>query len=163
VKNRDILVFILLFFIFLGSFSIGSLYCRSTFNSLRYKPSSGDVGFKGREVPLPTIRDTLGLTPPLFNLGTFTVNLNGSMGNRQLKVGMKAKLHKNTDCRKVGFRKAEIRDGILILLSTKSFDDIANISGKVRLKEEIIVLLNSILSQRMIREIYFTEFASQVF
>jgi len=163
VKARNILILIMLFFIFLGSFFLGSLYNRNTWNFWRCASPFEDIGFKGYKVPLPTVRDTFGLQPPLFNLGTFTVNLNGSLGNRHLRIGMKVKLHKNTDCQKVGSRRAEIRDGILILLSTKSFDDIANIPGKVRLKNEIITLVNSILSQSMVREIYFTEFASQVF
>ena len=55
----------------------------------------------------------------------------------------------------------QIKDAILLLLSTKTFEDIKVSQGKLMLKEELVARLNSFLSTGMIVNIYFTSFVVQ--
>ncbi len=53
------------------------------------------------------------------------------------------------------------RDEILMLLSTKSYDDVATVSGKRILKREIIGSVNKFLKSGQVTQIYFSEFVVQ--
>lgn len=99
----------------------------------------------------------------IIDLGSFTVNLLDNYGKRLLKVGIKLELYGGDfEGNQINNRIAEIRDNILILLSTKSFNDIDNMVEKRELSIEIKDTLNKLLSQEMINKVYFTQFISQL-
>jgi flagellar FliL protein len=56
---------------------------------------------------------------------------------------------------------AQLTDTVLMLLTSKTYEDIAGYSGKERLRHELIIRLNSFLETGSIRRIYFTEFVMQ--
>jgi flagellar FliL protein len=54
-----------------------------------------------------------------------------------------------------------LRDAVLLILSTKGLKDIKTSHGKIVLKDELLMRLNSFLSTGLIRNIYFTSFVIQ--
>ena len=50
---------------------------------------------------------------------------------------------------------------ILLLLSSKSLDEIQTVEGKIALRQELIQRINQILTTGKIRNLYFTEFVIQ--
>jgi flagellar FliL protein len=58
-------------------------------------------------------------------------------------------------------RMPQLTDSVIMLLSSRSFADIANYEGKDRMRNEIMLRLNSFLTTGFIRRIYFTEFVMQ--
>ena len=54
-------------------------------------------------------------------------------------------------------RKAQIRDFIIIILSSKSYDEVSTKEGKDALRNEIKDNINSFLSKGKILNVYFTE------
>ena len=55
-------------------------------------------------------------------------------------------------------RKAQIRDIIIIILSSKTYDEVSTREGKDGLKSEIKDTLNAFLTKGKIVNVYFTEF-----
>lgn len=98
------------------------------------------------------------LVGQLVPLETFLVNLAGVRGGRLLKVTMSLEVD-NVDVQsEIEKRKAEIRDTILILLSSKSFDQVSSKDGKDFLREEVRDTLNSFLTKGKVKSVLFTEF-----
>ena len=55
----------------------------------------------------------------------------------------------------------KIRDSLIILLTSKGFDDISSIQGKLKLREEILYRINNVLGEGKAKAIYFTDFVVQ--
>ncbi len=97
----------------------------------------------------------------MWPMETFIVNLAGGKGRRYLKVRMNLELDHEKLELEVQQKVAQIRDSILILLSSKSFTQIESMEGKNTLREEILVRVNGLVTSGKVRGVYFTEFVVQ--
>ena len=57
--------------------------------------------------------------------------------------------------------KPLINDSVLILLSSKTYNELGTVEGKIQLKQELIMRMNQVLGGPMVKKIYFTEFVVQ--
>lgn len=91
---------------------------------------------------------------------TFIVNLAGSRGGKIARVSLELEVEsKNSDIsEEIERRKPQIRDIIIIILSSKTYEQISTKDGKDNLREEIKGRLNSFLTKGKIKSILFTEF-----
>ena len=97
----------------------------------------------------------------MFHLDPFIVNLAKSGGNRFLK--MTVSLEMSSPKVRLGLKKniQKITDSILLLLSTKVFEDVYSVQGKFTLKGEITARVNQFLTKGQVKGAYFTEFIIQ--
>lgn len=91
-------------------------------------------------------------------LETFIVNLAGSKGRKVAKVNMELEVHGDHVLDEIEKRKAQIRDIIIIILSSKTYEDVSSREGKDGLRNEIKDTINSFLVQGKISNVFFTEF-----
>ncbi len=128
---------------------------------IMFKSKSDDQGQKPAQVEKKEdkkpVSDTMG---HIIMLEPFIVNLSGS-GLNYLKVEIGLELSNLEVEKEITSKKPHIQDSIILLLSTKSFDDISTGQGKLVLKDEILIRLNNILRTGSIRNIYFTSFIVQ--
>src|SRR5690606_1821133 len=91
---------------------------------------------------------------------TFFVNLAGSRGGKIARVTLELEIeNQNTDItEEIERRKPQIRDIIIILLSSKTYEQISTKEGKDNLRDDIKGRLNSFLTKGKIKSILFTEF-----
>ena len=94
-------------------------------------------------------------------LDTFIVNLSGASGRNYLKVEIGLELSDDGLAEEVENKMPKIRDAILLILSTRTFDDIKTGEGKLALKEMIMKRINSFLNTGTVRNVYFTSFVIQ--
>jgi flagellar protein FliL len=94
-------------------------------------------------------------------MGTFLVNLTDPGGKRYLKVTMQFEITGAKVGTELAKRNIEVRDMIILLLSSKEYEEIGSASGKMTLKKELITRLNKMLHDGQVKEIYFTEFLVQ--
>ncbi|MBX9963087.1 MAG: flagellar basal body-associated FliL family protein [Burkholderiales bacterium] len=81
--------------------------------------------------------------PPVYvTLEPFTVNLTSEASDRYLQVGIDLKVSAPDIEGKVKLHLPEIRNGILLLLTSKKVDDLASIEGKNTLRTEIRDIVN---------------------
>jgi flagellar FliL protein len=98
---------------------------------------------------------------PTFPLDTFIVNLADQGGNRFLRATMNLELANEDLMEEMEKRLPQIRDIILMLLPTRTYQDIRSAEGKTALRSEILAKLNGLLKREAITNIYFTEFVIQ--
>lgn len=105
--------------------------------------------------------------PPVFvTLETFTVNLQAEGGGEHyLQVGVDLKVADSTVVDLVKLHMPEIRNGVLLLLSSKSAEEIANLEGKQKLSAEIQEQVNKPLNAKAtgkgVTGVFFTSFVIQ--
>lgn len=101
------------------------------------------------------------VAPVLWPMDPFVVNLMGNNGERYLKAVIQLEASNAKTTETLNLMKPKLRDNILDLLSSKSYKDLMDVSGKQRLREEIAMRLNSYLTDGEILKVYFTEFVIQ--
>jgi flagellar FliL protein len=97
----------------------------------------------------------------MFPLETFLVNIDDEDETRFLKTKLILELGDESMKEEVDMRIAQVRDTILLLLSSKDFSEIRSLDGKYILREEILEQLNGVLVTGKLKNIYFTEFVVQ--
>ena len=97
----------------------------------------------------------------IYPLKTFVVNLADPGGKRYLRVDMVLELSESRVAGKIKENLPQVRDKILMILPSKTFNDVRNLGGKTALKNEIMDELNSFLQNGGITNLYFQEFVVQ--
>ena len=116
----------------------------------------------GSEKPHEKPREKSAEKPgPIFDLDPFTVNLADHPEIRYLKMTIKLELTDASLADKVTEHMAQIRDSLLILLSSKEYAEIRTMEGKMELRDEILRRLNSILGEKKVKAVYFTDLVAQ--
>lgn len=98
---------------------------------------------------------------PMVTMDDFIVNILDAEGTRYLKASMTLELESPEALAEVEERKAQVRDAILLYLSSKTFDEIRDLQGKLQLRADLIGRLNGLLSSGKVKTIYFTDFVVQ--
>ena len=99
----------------------------------------------------------------IIPLRSFVVNLfdKKGIGKRYLKISMELEVTKEEDKLKIDNNIPQLRDTVLILLSSQTLKDINTMEGKLELKHAILLRMNQILGNKTVRRIFFTEFVVQ--
>jgi len=105
-----------------------------------------------------------------YPLGDFTVNLADESQIRYLKTSIVLEISQEAaDALKTGGKEAAkdaaapapIRDAVIQVLSSHTFNDLLKAEGRTKLKEEIIKAVNERLKAGEALDAYFSEFAMQ--
>jgi flagellar FliL protein len=97
------------------------------------------------------------LTP----LPVFLVNLADPLGRRYLKLGVEVEARDEEVVNSLTTNQAKIKDSILLLLSSKTYEELSTLQSKIELKSEIADRLNQILGNGSILRVYITEMVIQ--
>ena len=92
-------------------------------------------------------------------LPPFVVNLADPNARRYLKVVLEVEVTSNPEL--LEDNKAKIRDALLMLLSSKTSQDLSTLEGKILLRKEIVDRLNQAIGQPKVSRVYFTDFVIQ--
>ena len=99
----------------------------------------------------------------VYPLKSFIVNLvdKNGVGNRYLKVSLELEIGGEKAKATLDGNIPQLRDTILLLLSSRSLKDINTLEGKLELKQTLLSRMNRILGEGIVERIYFTEFVVQ--
>ena len=129
-------------------------------------PPAGEVKQEGESVPATTAEGQAQVA--VLSLKEFIVNLNDPIGRRYLKTEIKLELNMKDAAAKIQGDElilSRLRDIIFLILSSKSYEDLRSITGKLTLKEEIVAKSNEVLSpvfgKNIVSNCYFTDFVVQ--
>ena len=105
-------------------------------------------------------KENLGIVYPL---DSFIVNLmdKAKVGKRYLKVRIILEVGDEEGQKTVDSHIPQLKDTILLLLSSQSFSDINTMEGKIELKQLLVSKMNQLLGQGIVHRLYFTEFVVQ--
>ena len=94
-------------------------------------------------------------------LDTFLVNLADPLGKRYIKVTFEVEIASPEVADELTMQKAKIRDSIIMLLSSKTYSDLAPAESKLALKTEVTSRLNQILGGSKITRVFLTDMVIQ--
>jgi len=95
---------------------------------------------------------------PTVALEPFVVNLADTETTRFLKITVVIELTNENLVDQIEQLKDKIRDSIITLLSSRTFNQIRDSKGKLKLKQEMTLRLNEILGTNAVNDVLFTDF-----
>jgi len=98
---------------------------------------------------------------PIFPLNSFIVNLAGENGKRYLKIKMDLEIQKEELNDSIRQRIPQIRDSIMMILTSKRYEDVKDTEGKIALRQDIQNQVNSFFKEPCVSNIFFTDFVIQ--
>jgi len=98
---------------------------------------------------------------PIFPLKSFIVNLAGENGKRYLKIKMDLEIANEEFNDALRMRIPQIRDSIMMILTSKRYDDVKDTEGKIALRQDIQNRVNSFFKEPCVSNIFFTDFVIQ--
>lgn len=96
-----------------------------------------------------------------FSLDTFIVNIKDRERDRFLKIKTELEVSSDSVSQELRSRMPQVKDYIITLLGSKSFQEVRTIEGKDQLREEILARINSMVRTGKVRSVFFTEFVVQ--
>jgi flagellar protein FliL len=114
--------------------------------------SQGGSGVKQRQVATPGA---------MFDLDPFIVNLADTPDVRYLKITIKLEVDNEAVSTDLSARVPQVRDAVLVLLSSKDVNAVRTTQGKFQLRDEITQRINGLLPKPGVRSVYFTDFVVQ--
>lgn len=97
----------------------------------------------------------------IHSLDPFIVNLQDNSGTRYLKITVNLELSSPEGAGELNSLSTQVRDSLIILLSSKSYTDIGTVEGKYQMRDEIVARVNQFLKKGVVKTAYFTEFVVQ--
>ena len=97
----------------------------------------------------------------IADLDPFIVNLADSPEIRYLKVTMKVEADNAGTVEQIKARTPQIRDAILVLLTSLDSATARSPQGKHKLRDDITERINGLLPKKSVKSTYFTEFVIQ--
>jgi flagellar FliL protein len=122
-----------------------------------------------KDIKIPTIQklekgkdeEKISQIGPLYPLDPFTVNLRSDKGDVYLKITLNLELSLKELSNELDAKNAVIRDLIIRILSSKTYENFASDSGKEKVLDEIADRINAMLHDGYIKNVYITEFVVQ--
>jgi len=132
----------------------------TSYKAEKNKPKLQDViqGEKDDQSQKAVAADNEEYIGKLVPMETFLVNLAGTRGNKLVKINMELEVDGPKVEEEIDKRKPQIRDIIIILLSSKTYDQMSTKEGKETLRDEVRDTVNSFLTKGKIKKVYFTDF-----
>jgi len=97
----------------------------------------------------------------MIPLEPFLVNLADVEARRYLKTKMDLEVSPEKAAKEMEKVMPKIRDAIIMILSSKTNQDISQAAGKEKLRQEILTQLGTLPGGQNIKGVYFTEFVTQ--
>ncbi len=97
----------------------------------------------------------------MYALDPFVVNLADPKGKRYLKVRMELELESEEALEKAEKIKPKLRDLVIMMLTSLSFEEVMTPEGKIGIRDELVDRFNLVLKPDRITNLYFTEFVVQ--
>ena len=97
----------------------------------------------------------------ILALEPFIANLADEGGRRYLKATFQIEFSGSSVPPTLPTRLPQVRDLLLTLFTSKTYDDIRTPEGKQQLRDEILARVNQVLDRDLAKAVYFTEFIVQ--
>ncbi len=152
MSKTVLIIIIAVAVLFMGTVGAGFFILWNKISQIPQDPS------QAAEMPVEEDENIIG---PLYPLDTMIVNLAGHGGKRYLRVTMALELSDPESVETIESRLPQIRDAVLMILPTKTYDDVSTTNGKIALRNQVMEKINTLMTKGRVNNIYFTEFVVQ--
>ena len=150
IRNQAIAVVAVLLLV-VGATTGGWYYYNYTIRNTPSGPSGSSLSKVDTEVNMG----------PMVDVREFIVNIISDDNSHYLRVSMTIELSNQAAHDEINKRMPQIRDAILMLASSKTFEELYDVHGKKQLKAELLIELNEMLIKGEAVAVYFTDFVVQ--
>ncbi len=130
-----------------------------------FKPDAVDIEAQAQEAEDPKLvaaaATSVEFKERLYALEPFVVNVTGDGYSRYLKLKVALEAESIAVKEELDARLPQVRDALIVLLSSKRLSDITDFEGKALLKEDVLLRVNDLLEAGSVRSVMFTEFVVQ--
>jgi flagellar FliL protein len=118
--------------------------------------------YAGRKVASETTQKPEAMSI-VYPLKSFIVNLadKKGVGKRYLKITMEVEVAGEEQKALVNHKVPQLRDTILLMLSSRTIEEITSMEAKLELKQILLARMNRAVGKDVIQRLYFTEFVVQ--
>lgn len=154
--TRIILVLVIVNMVILGGMSYFMTKMSMTIKDLKNRPVVVQEVEPESSVGKELVPKELGT---LYALDGFLVNLAaGEGGPKFLQIQMELELSDPTVEVEIKRKIAAVRDAIILLLSSRSYESLKEPNGVKKLRKDLLVTINNLLSKGKVKDIFFTQF-----
>lgn len=111
--------------------------------------------------PRETVKTSAPQNLQTATLDPFLVNLADPLGKRYIKVTFDVEISNPEVAEELAKQKPKVRDSVIMLLSSKTYADLAPAESKLELKTEVANRLNQILGGPKVTRVFITEMVIQ--
>lgn len=97
----------------------------------------------------------------MFQLEPFIVNIADQTDSRFLKACLCLEVAGPAAAEKAKAKTGVLRDAIIMIVSSKTYDSISQPEGRAELKEQVKISAAQILGENLVRDVYLTDFITQ--
>ena len=101
------------------------------------------------------------IEPVMFKVEPFMLNVTSQTSESFMKMTMEAELAGPVFVEKAKTKTPALRDAVIMLISSKTPEDLISPNGRLQLKDEINVRFNQILGGTAVSNIFITDFIMQ--
>jgi flagellar FliL protein len=153
-SNKGLISFIVILIVLIIAAATGAIW----YLMQKEKPSS-TVAQQQKSIKLNQTEKILSKIGPLYPLAPMRVNLKNQNGKDvYLKITLSLELNNKLLANELDAKNTEIRNKIILLLSSQSIESIASDIGKVKICNTIKNTLNTMLTDGKIRHVYIVNF-----
>ena len=118
-------------------------------------------GGGGSNATAPAAEEAPSGPTTLVSVQPFVVNLANPIGSKHIRLSMDLEMIDGAAAEQIAQDMVKVRDSIILLLSSKTYADLAPMEGKLMLKSEVIERVNHILGGPKVVKVYFTDMVFQ--
>jgi len=97
----------------------------------------------------------------LVSIPPLLVNLAEPQGRRYLKLALDIEVKDKAAADQLNKSMPKVKDTLLLLLSSKTYEDLGSLENKILLKKEIVERLTLVLGEQKVLRVYITEIVIQ--
>lgn len=97
----------------------------------------------------------------LVSIPPLLVNLAEPQGRRYLKLALDIEVKDKLAADELNKNMPKVKDSLLLLLSSKTYEDLGSLENKILLKKEIVERLTLVLGEQKVLRVYITEIVIQ--
>jgi len=169
-KSKKKLIILILLVVLLGVLGAGGFFgykwwmsrpAPAADNATEQKADAGhdekkaEKGGHGEAGAAPEGAGELVSIPPLL------VNLAEPQGRRYLKLALDIEVKDKAAADLLNKNMPKVKDTLLLLLSSKTYEDLGSLENKILLKKEIVERLTLVLGEQQVSRVYITEIVIQ--
>jgi len=97
----------------------------------------------------------------LVSIPPLLVNLAEPQGRRYLKLALDIEVKDKLAADELNKNMPKVKDALLLLLSSKTYEDLGSLENKILLKKEIVERLTLVMGEQKVLRVYITEIVVQ--
>lgn len=168
-KSKKKLILIIIIVLLLGVLGAGGFFGYKWWMGRSHAPADANATEQaeghGGEAKPEGAADNASAGPDgvgeLVSIPPLLVNLAEPQGRRYLKLALDIEVKDKLAADELNKNMPKVKDALILLLSSKTYEDLGSLENKILLKKEVVERLTLVLGEQKVLRVYITEIVVQ--